>query len=257
MVSLLDHAALDVGDWDATAHQVCGAASDPPEGVHEAVPVKKCQAGNTMATPTTSEPARPSCSCRAGGGRMMTAGMVNTGNASSTAVVSRPMLPSDRATGGPGSPARTSIVACTTPPVAPPPGSTRLAALPASWEVPATNQEVSGRVMRTSPHTATKLPASRRKSSTNHAGRIISSSGQAPSSDTRAGVTTYSPIAVTTRPAVRQPHLRRNCLITTAQQPWRMGRSPSSLRDRARRVRKPADQSERRCEHPDRSARRA
>ena len=71
---------------------------------------------------------------------MITAGIVSTGSASSIPVVSSPMLPIAAATSPVGWPARTSMLACTTLPVALPPGSTRPAAPPASWELAATDQ---------------------------------------------------------------------------------------------------------------------
>ena len=48
---------------------------------------------STSTTATTSETTSPSCSCRAGGGRMITAGTVRIGSASSIPVVSSPTLP--------------------------------------------------------------------------------------------------------------------------------------------------------------------
>ena len=52
----------------------------------------------TTATATMTDTSRPSWSCRAGGGPMMTAGTVSTGSASSTPVVSRPVAVSAVAT---------------------------------------------------------------------------------------------------------------------------------------------------------------
>ena len=91
---------------------------------------------------------------------MITAGTVSIGSASSIPVVSSPMLPRDAATAPFCWPACTSIEACTTLPAADPPGSTRLAALPASCELAASDQRVVGRVIRTSTHSAAMLPVS-------------------------------------------------------------------------------------------------
>ena len=100
--------------WPATDPTACTKRSH----------LSKASPSSTRMTATIRETTRPSCSCRAGGGRMITAGMVSTGRASSMPVVSRPMLPIAAATTPGACPARTSIDACTTLPAAAPPGST-------------------------------------------------------------------------------------------------------------------------------------
>ena len=89
----------------------------------------------TMTTATIRETNNPNRSCSAGGGPISNAGTVSTGNSNSTAVVIRPTPASADATAAVGSPAWTSSLAWTTPPVAAPPGTTLLAALPASCAV--------------------------------------------------------------------------------------------------------------------------
>ena len=198
---------------------------------------RRARPSSTRITATISETTRPSCSWRAGGGRMMTAGIVSTGSASSMPVVSRPMLPIAAATAPGACPARTSIEACTTLPAAAPPGRTRPAALPASWELPAVDQDTPGRVIRTRNHKLTQLPASSRTRTTNHSGRTVRSWGHSPNSATTLGATTYSPTPVTSRPRAR-PLQRRTEGFTPPWPPradWARRRCRAARRRRARR----------------------
>ena len=98
----------------------------------------------TMTAARINETSNPSCSCFAGGGPMIRAGMVSTGRIRSTAVPSRFVAVSPDATAPAGCPDWMRTLAWTTPPVAAPPGTTLLAALPASWAAAAVPQPNRG-----------------------------------------------------------------------------------------------------------------
>ena len=154
----------------------------------------------TMTTATTNDTSSPSRSSSSGGGPISNAGMVSTGRSSSTAVVIRATPARADATAAPGWPAWISSLPWTAPPVAAPPGTTLLAALPASCAlatVPQPTRRTSpassaspgcgSRASRVSHHRDAKLAVWSSTSSTNHRSCTSASRGHEPKSDNRPG----------------------------------------------------------------------
>ena len=163
---------------------------------------------------------------------MITAGIVITGSRSRTPVVNSPIAVSAEATTAAGWPFWIRILPWTTLPVAGPPGTTLLAALPASWAVARVPQPARGTISpsagapssgscwanasRASHHRDAMLHASRATSTANQPGFTSTSRGQDPNSDSRLGATMYRPIPVMVSPTARPPQRRTRALPETA-----------------------------------------
>ena len=110
----------------------------------------------------------------------ITAGNASTGSTNSVAVDSSPTAVSAVLVVAPSNPERVSIWYIVAPPVAAPPGSARLSALPVSCEHAMSNQLSVCSAMRISVQIHTNAAASRTKIGTNHAGKTASSWGSEP-----------------------------------------------------------------------------
>jgi len=105
------------------------------------------------------------------------AGRAMIGSANRVAVDSRPTAVSAVVVVGPSNPARVSIWYIVAPPVAAPPGSARLNALPVSCAHAMSNQLSVSSAVRMRIHMQTNAPASRTKIGTNHAGNTARAVG--------------------------------------------------------------------------------
>ena len=107
-----------------------------------------------------------------------------------------------------GNPARVSMRIWRAPPVAAPPGSAWLSALPESWEVATSNQPSVSRATRISNQMHPNASASSTKMGTNQAGNTPSSCGRLPNVAIRLGATIYSATPVIRSIKARPTSLR-------------------------------------------------
>ena len=117
------------------------------------------------------------------------AGSARIGRTKSVAVDSSPTAVSAVLVFGPSNPERVSIWYIVVPPVAAPPGSARLSALPVNCAHAMSNHLSVCSAMRISTQMLTNAAASRRKIGTNQAGNTVSSWGSEPNIAMRPGST--------------------------------------------------------------------
>src|SRR5581483_12253490 len=100
----------------------------------------------------------------------MMKGMVNSGSATSAPVLSTDWMAIAVAAQAPSMPALVSMLACSAVPVAPPPGVTRLNALPANWVLMIENQSREPSASDWTPHMQPKLATAHTSAGSIHSG---------------------------------------------------------------------------------------